>query len=353
MRRIMQRFQPAAIISLLLVFCLSLLAGCSWTSRQLGMSDESSEAYEQNPDTAKTSLPANANAADKRALLRLNFGIEGPIHIASKQRRPIQTQASYTTGTPKSHADRPKAKNKMVVKRTPPKTDTTPAPVTKPEPAQKKADPLKKAEPQTAEPAVSPSKPDTQKSSPATAPSQTAAAPLDKGTAIDPKGPQPPKKLHTSVPMQHAEKTPPHPSKQQKERGDIIYGSTKALREAVDKAVKQKSFLGYTDPFDAFPALKGNDTMSAAFIPVDHPNHKVFYHAFYTPDKPFNRRVYGYTVIDMITKKDYGHFDGNADGKFEQSTLHPSVVFEDYARTSNSQFGEKMPEVKREDGKKK
>ncbi len=180
---------------------------------------------------------------------------------------------------------------------------------------------------------------------------------------IDPKGMQPPTKLHTSVPFEPMKKTPPEPVRQtppasvsatppaastatqpdgptatQKQRGDIVYGTTQALREAVDKAVEQKTFLGYTDPFDAFPSLEGNDTMSAAFIPVDHPNHKVFYHAFYTPDKPFNRRVYGYTVIDMITKKDYGHFDGNADGKFEQDTLHPRVVFDDYNQNLQSQF---------------
>ena len=354
----MQRFQPAAGICLLFTLCLLLLSGCSWTSRQLGMSDDSSQASGQDPDGATNSLPANANAADKRALLRLSFGIPGPIHIDHKKQGPVQTQASYTIPPKKSHPDSSRtAKNKMVVKRTPLQKEDKPeqgslAPVKEPEAEVKKSEPVPAA-PQ----------PVAKQESPAAPAPQIAEDQQDKGTVIDPNGPQPPKTLHTSVPMQHAEQTPQEPAKpqppqnaatpQQKERGDIVYGNTKALRQAVDKAVEQKSFLGYTDPFDAFPAIKGNDTMSAAFIPVDHPNHKVFYHAFYTPDKPFNRRVYGYTVIDMITKKDYGHFDGNADGKFEQNTLRPSVIFEDYARTSKAQYGEKMPEVKKEQEKKK
>lgn len=348
MRRFMQRFQSMATNSLLLLLCMFLFSGCSWTGKQLGMSDSSSDA-DQSAEASQNSA-GTANAADKRALLRLSFGITEPIHLAPKKRGPVQKQASYTTATPKAHADRTKSKNthKMVVKRKP--LDTAPKAEQEPVAPEAKKE----------EPAAAPAKPAQEAASPA-APAATAmneqknasspseaAASTTKKPKIDPKGPQPPTKLHTSVPFEPAKKTPPPPSKKQEQLGDIRYGTTKALREAVDKALKQKTFLGYTDPFDAFPALKGNDTMSAAFIPVDHPNHKVFYHAFYRPDQPYNRRVYGYTVIDMITKKDYGHFDGNADGKFEQETLHPKVVFEDYIRTSKSQFGEKMPVVKKD-----
>ncbi len=116
--------------------------------------------------------------------------------------------------------------------------------------------------------------------------------------------------------------------------GDIEYRSSAELQEAVQRAIDKKQFLGYTDPFDAFPVLPGPDTISAAFIPVEYPNHKVFYHAFYQKDKPFHTRVYGYTVIDMRTNQDFGHFDGDADGIFEQKTLDPKIVLDDYLRTS-------------------
>lgn len=126
-------------------------------------------------------------------------------------------------------------------------------------------------------------------------------------------------------------------------KGDIDYKTTAMLHKAVQKAIEKGTFLGYTDPFDAFPILDGDDTMSAAFIPVDRPQHKVFYHAFYTPDQPFHRRVYGYTVIDMTTNKDYGHFDGDADGNFEQQTLDPKIVLDKYVEQANK--GKKAMEV--------
>jgi len=76
--------------------------------------------------------------------------------------------------------------------------------------------------------------------------------------------------------------------------------------------------------------------VSAAFVPAEYPDHKIFYHAFYQPGKPFHQRVYGYTVIDIRTNEDFGHFDGNADGIFEQKTLDPKIVIEDYLRTSDA-----------------
>lgn len=345
MRGFMQRFQPMTTNSLLLVLCLFLVAGCSWTSRQLGMSDSSSDNEKQQTDSAQGALPDNANLADKEALLRLDFGITEPIRLVSNARGPVQKQPSYTTPV---RNKRNKKAPKMVVKRQPPKmAEKSPLETSTASKTQApKSAPQEKAAKENNTPAT-PEATMSEKTAPTNA-QANAPAPQEKKPEIDPKKTPPPTQFHTSVPFEPAKKTaktPPAQSKKMEKRGDIRYENTKALREAVDKALEQKSFLGYTDPFDAFPAIKGNDTMSAAFIPVDHPNHKVFYHAFYTPDRPFNRRVYGYTVIDMITKKDYGHFDGNADGKFEQNTLHPKVIFDEYLRTSKSQFGEKMPEA--------
>ncbi len=117
----------------------------------------------------------------------------------------------------------------------------------------------------------------------------------------------------------------------------VYYRTDHELLKAVQVAIEKEKFLGYTDPFDAFPILPGNDTISAAFVPVDHPEYKVFYHAFYTPDRPFHKRVYGYTVIDTRTNKDYGYFDGNADGVFEQNTLNPKIVLDDYQKKTEKQ----------------
>lgn len=121
--------------------------------------------------------------------------------------------------------------------------------------------------------------------------------------------------------------------------GDIDYRTSEALLEAVEKASTKDTFLGYTEPFDAFPVLDGADTISAAFVPADYPHHKIFYHMFYQPNQPFHERVYGYTVIDMRTNQDYGHFDGNADGIFEQKTLDPKIIIDDYLKTSEKAPG--------------
>ncbi len=130
--------------------------------------------------------------------------------------------------------------------------------------------------------------------------------------------------------------------------GDIEYKTTEELHQAVQAAIDAGNFLGYTDPFDAFPVLEGVDTMSAAFIPVDHPRHKVFYHAFFQPTEPIHKRVYGYTVIDMITNEDFGHFDGNADGIFDQKTLDPKIVLDDYMNAAKKESGEKAKAPKKQ-----
>lgn len=153
--------------------------------------------------------------------------------------------------------------------------------------------------------------------------------------------PVPPIKAKGVVPLERLDKgktTPPAATVPKS--GKLYYKNTQELHDAIQKAIDSEKFLGYTDPFDAFPVLEGVDTMSAAFIPVDHPNYKVFYHAFFQPEKPFHKRVYGYTVIDMTTEQDYGYFDGNADGVFEQETLDPKIVLDDYLRASGEKGGE-------------
>ncbi len=161
-------------------------------------------------------------------------------------------------------------------------------------------------------------------------------AALQEPQAAQSKEPEPPIKAKGAVPIEPSVKSrleTPAPATQDK----VYYKTTEELHQAIQEAIDSEKFLGYTDPFDAFPVLDGVDTMSAAFIPVDHPDHKVFYHAFFQPTKPFHKRVYGYTVINMKTNQDFGYFDGNADGVFEQETLDPKIVLDDYLRASEAE----------------
>ncbi len=261
---------------LLISFCLS---GCGWTSKMFG-SDKPAET-QASGDTAEQAKARPESQADL------------------EQIPPAQVE--YTPGLDRM-------------------------PLTKkPEPAQ----PAAKAETPAAPAPAEPTPPPPASAQPSAPPPSSAPAAVAAPEAAPPAPPVPPAK--GVVPL------PPHEKKiVASDDGDIDFRTAVELQAAVQQAIDAGKFLGYTEPFDAFPIIPGNDTVSAAFIPADNPERKVFFHAFYVPNQPFHKRVYGYTVIDSRTNKDFGHFDGNADGVFEQKTLEPKIILEDYVKASNN-----------------
>jgi len=219
--------------------------------------------------------------------------------------------------------------------------------------ASQKAEPAKSAETQTAEPAPAAAAPIA---TPATATPLSVDFGIERQVTPGASQPaagqavvsQPPanQPLEKAVPLpQRAEPAAPAPASVApgknvaslgvrgpvlRDNGDLEYFNAESLQAAIKAAMEKKTFLGYTDPFHAFPVFQGNDTVSGAFNPVDHPNHKVFFHTFYLPDRPFHKRIYGYTVINLRTNGDFGHFDGDGDGVFEQRTLEPKIVLDSY-----------------------
>jgi hypothetical protein len=115
--------------------------------------------------------------------------------------------------------------------------------------------------------------------------------------------------------------------------GDVEYASTRELQRALEESLMATGEFGFTDPFDNFPTIPGEDTVCAAFVPADRPEHSVYFCAFDVPEAPFHRRIYGYVARDLRTHREYGHFDGDADGTFEQNTLDPSIDLGAYARS--------------------
>jgi hypothetical protein len=217
------------------------------------------------------------------------------------------------------------------------------------------------AAPPAAEPAAAPAPGQAQTTAPATAAAKPAAPvekelapapvpvappanqPLDKAVPLPPKTTPPPTAQQTGP----AGATPPSQPLTQigakgptlRDNGDLDYYNITNIQVAIKAAMEKDTFLGYTDPFHAFPVFPGNDTVSGAFIPADRPSHKIFFHSFYLPERPFHRRIYGYTVIDMRTNADFGHFDGDGDGVFEQRTLEPKIVIDNFqAQPANAAF---------------
>lgn len=111
---------------------------------------------------------------------------------------------------------------------------------------------------------------------------------------------------------------------------DLDYQDMAALGRAIDEAIKAKTFLGYTDPFSAFPDLDGPDTISGAFRPHDNQGFRVFFNIFNMPGYSFHKQVYGYVVRNEETQEEFGHFDGDANGSFEQNSLTPNIDFGKY-----------------------
>lgn len=165
--------------------------------------------------------------------------------------------------------------------------------------------------------------------------------PLEKAVPLPPRTTPPQTTQQASLqPGQPGQPSPADPNKPLtqigvkgpvlRDNGDLDYFNVANIQAAIKAAMDKDTFLGYTDPFHAFPVFPGNDTVSGAFVPADKPSHKVFFHSFYLPDRPFHRRIYGYTVIDMRTNADFGHFDGDGDGVFEQRTLEPKIVIDSF-----------------------
>jgi len=273
-----------------LLVAVVLVSGCSWTSSLFGSGEPAAESGAQTgAKTAEEEVASppeqEPTAAQEDASAKSDSLVPRPQRSRPTQPEPAPAPAAAEESTTESPqpAESTKAPE-------PPQT-------TKPPQAGDKAEPEEEAEP----------------------------API---------------KAKGAVPIEPEVKAKVQERPQAAEQSKVYYATTEDLHAAIQKAIDAEKFLGYTDPFDAFPVLDGVDTMSAAFIPVDSPDHKVFYHAFFQPTKPFHKRVYGYTVIDMITNQDYGYFDGNADGTFEQETLDPKIVLDDYIRASG---GETLP----------
>ncbi len=275
------------LVPLLLVLQLGLVSGCAWTGSLFGGGDDP----EQAPAVAEATEPAAPAVQPPPA---------EPRDQGSLVPRPERRSPALTMGAP-SELQRPEPA-------TPP--TTTPAAEA---PAEPVAEPVAAPEPEQTVAALTPE--------PAPAP---APRPAEPEAPLPAKGQVPLQRPTGAVPSMYT--------------GDVEYRTAKELHDAVQKAIAQDKFLGYTDPFDAFPVIDGADTISAAFIPVNYPNHKIFFHALYAPGQPYDRRVYGYTVIDMTTNQDYGHFDGNADGVFEQKTLDPKIVLDSYMQGSGSEL---------------
>lgn len=247
--------------------CLLLsLGGCSWTGRMLGMGSDKPAAEQ------KTEPAASAPAAPAEATAPSTGRVSAPPSIDLGISTPVSAAPA-----PQTTAAKDAAASQVPVQ--PPANE-----------------PLEKAVPLP--PRTSPTAPVGQQPS-ATDPSKPLTQIGAKGAVL-------------------------------RENGDLEYFNVPNIQTAIKAAMEKDTFLGYTDPFHAFPVFSGNDTVSGAFVPADHPQHKVFFHTFYLPERPFNKRIYGYTVIDMRTNADFGHFDGDGDGVFEQRTLEPKIVIDSF-----------------------
>lgn len=299
-----------------LLLFLTLASGCSWTSSLFGSGDDpekgpqttqKQEGDEARQPAAQEDAPP-AQTEQKPLSAEQRKASEGLVPRPERSKSPADSQAD-SQGT---EAQQTAEKQEMTPEETPAKTPETPEAAETPEEESSRQAPDEVAalqEPQTAE-------------------SEEPEEPV-KAKGVVPIEPSVKSRMETPAPASAAQEK-------------VYYKTTQDLHEAIQKAINSEKFLGYTDPFDAFPVLDGVDTMSAAFIPVDHPDFKIFYHAFFQPTKPFHKRVYGYTVINMKTNKDYGYFDGNADGVFEQETLDPKIVLDDYIKASESE-GQQTP----------
>lgn len=288
-------------VALLAVF-LAGGAGCSWTSSMLGFGD-SSESQDKAGQQAQAEEQSQEEAAATSTAMQEDQSKESLVPRPERSKKVEPPRSSQKLSQEGRQTPPPEQQNQE-------QKQAAPAPV-KPE----KPEPQKQAE-------------------------------SEKQMVVDKQGEEEEKvapiKAKGAVPIEQEVQEKLHKAPEPAEKSKVYYATAEDLHAAIQKAIDAEKFLGYTDPFDAFPVLDGVDTMSAAFIPVDHPDHKVFYHAFFQPTKSFHKRVYGYTVIDMITNQDYGFFDGNADGTFEQATLDPKIVLDDYIRATG---GEALPEA--------
>ncbi len=146
----------------------------------------------------------------------------------------------------------------------------------------------------------------------------TPPPPVTKDVTKDmPKAPKAPK----------LEKAGPVPDA----KGDVLYANVNELLEAAKQAEKQNRFVGDIEPFDAFPDLPGNDTVGRVFKADAEKKITIKFFAFHVPGKSFHRQVYGY-LVDAGGGKVFGHFDSDADGKFDAHTLEPSLRFDLYEK---------------------
>ncbi len=296
---------------LLLLVGVLLAGGCSWTGSLFGAGDSGKPQAQQ-------AEPAEQKEGQK----------DVPVEMGLEREEPPQRKKPLVPPPERGKEARVEYQPIAPAEETKAVAETEEKPV---EPA-----PPAPPAPERAEPAAAPSAPAQPEPVEEKAEETPPAAPEKQVAAVEPKAepepeePQPKIEARGRVPIDR----PATP--ESTHRGDIDYKTAAELHAAVQRAIAKGLFLGYTEPFDAFPALSGEDTVSAAFVPAEYPDHKIFYHAFYHPGEAFHQRVYGYTVIDMRTNADFGHFDGNADGIFEQKTLDPKIVIEDYLRTSGT-----------------
>ncbi len=303
---------------LLLLLGVLLAGGCSWTSSMFGAGDSAKKQTEQ-PQQAED---AKLKDAPVDGTLEMGLG------------REDQVQRKKSLVPPPERGKEAKVEYQPLALKEPAKTAAM-----EQKPAAEPATPPP-ASPEAAKPEPEKSEPAAEKEPAPAKEKETLPKDAEKQiAAVAPKAePRPEPETEPQVKIEARGRVPiERPGSPGKViGGDIEYKTAAELHAAVQRAIEREQFLGYTDPFDAFPVLSGEDTISAAFIPVEYPNHKVFYHSFYQPGEPFHQRVYGYTVIDMRSNEDFGHFDGDADGIFEQKTLDPKIVIDDYIRTSGT-----------------